>query len=288
LIGWRALTAWVVLTSQLTIFGTASFTLSLDTSGRGKRDLFIAGLTQLWRWLALVNLLSSSLLLLEITAGMAQTGLKDALPLLPEVLKETYAGHIWELRLPASALMLIFAASLRKGAAAISLVMLSASLLLFESLTSHAVDHGSVAVAIHFLHQCSAAVWIGAVLGLWIGAQWEMLSDEWVECIAPWVSRLAGWTVAFLLLSGLLTARRMLPTDITRMWEIPYGRALIVKLGAASVVLMIGAYNRFFLIAHLRGRAARIKLLRNVGVESVLLMLVVGLAAILANTPPAH
>ena len=66
-----------------------------------------------------------------------------------------------------------------------------------------------------------------------------------------------------------------------------YGRTLMVKLGAASVVLLIGAYNRFVLIPERNG-PERGSLLRNVGLESILLAGVAGLAALLANTPPAH
>jgi putative copper export protein len=52
------------------------------------------------------------------------------------------------------------------------------------------------------------------------------------------------------------------------------------EVAAALILLLIGAYNA--------DPSASEALPRNVGIESVLLMDVVGLAAVLANKPPVH
>ena len=44
------------------------------------------------------------------------------------------------------------------------------ALLLLISFASHAIDRGTVAIIIYFIHEVAAALWIGAVLGLWFGA----------------------------------------------------------------------------------------------------------------------
>ncbi len=54
------------------------------------------------------------------------------------------------------------------------------------------------------------------------------------------------------------------------------------------LVLLIGAYNRYWLMPAVSESSAQASLLRNVGIESILLIGVLGLAALLANTPPAH
>jgi putative copper resistance protein D len=159
---------------------------------------------------------------------------------------------------------------------------------MLESLTSHAIDIGAAAVTIDCAHELAAALWLGAVFGLWFGAGHEKLGVDWVEYAAPWVSRLAGWTVTVLILSGLFIAYHQLAGDPTRIFYAIYGRTLMVKLGAATTVLLIGAYNRFVLMPEIDGPEARDRLLRNVGLESLLLLGVAGLAALLANTPPAH
>jgi putative copper export protein len=63
---------------------------------------------------------------------------------------------------------------------------------------------------------------------------------------------------------------------------------LVEKVCAAMLVLIIGAYNRFCLMPNVSEASAQESLLRNVGLESLLLIGVLGLAALLANTPPVH
>jgi putative copper export protein len=63
---------------------------------------------------------------------------------------------------------------------------------------------------------------------------------------------------------------------------------LVEKVCAAMHVLLIGAYNRYYLMPAVSETSAQETLLRNVGLESLLLIGVLGLAALLANTPPAH
>jgi putative copper export protein len=69
----------------------------------------------------------------------------------------------------------------------------------------------------------------------------------------------------------------------------PYGRTLIVKVVVFAGVLAVGAYNRYCVVPKVTEPAARETLLRNVQIESLILVFaVVGLASLLANTPPAH
>jgi len=285
----RAIIAWPVLTAQVLIFGTAFFALSLADDGGGQRERLLASLLGVWRILGLMALLFSPILFVEIVAGMAGTDWWGALPFATQVLRETHAGAVWEWRLPLVFLLGVLAwLPLARARTAVLLLLTSAALMLCESLTSHAIDHGAAAVAIHCVHQMAAAVWIGAILGLWLGAIRARLSDDWVNATAPWVSRLAVWTVAALILSGIYTAYHALMGDPALLIYAAYGRVLLVKLGAASIVLLIGAYNRFMLISELAASGARGALLRNVAVESILLLGVVGIASLLANTPPAH
>jgi putative copper resistance protein D len=289
LITGRVLIAWPVLAAMLLMFGTAGFALTLGSDPIGERERLIEDLIPLWRLFALASLVLSPLLLLAITAGMAQTSWREAIPLMPEVLRATHAGWVWEWRLiVTAALVIVTLAPMRRIVAAWSMLFASGALLMLESLTSHAIDISVAAVGIDCAHEMAAALWLGAVFGLWFGAGREKLGIDWVEYAAPWVSRLAGWTVTALILSGLFIAYHQLAGDPRRIIYAVYGRTLMVKLGAASVVLLIGAYNRFVLMPELDGPDARERLLRNVGIESLLLCGVAGLATLLANTPPAH
>jgi putative copper export protein len=273
----------------LVIFGTAVFALSLGSSPVARRQQLISGLLMIWRVLGAIALALSPFLFIEIIAGMAGSDWSRVLPYFFAVLRETHAGHVWQWRFPLVALLAIAGwLPLSRIASAAALAAISASLLLCESLTSHAIDHGAIAIVFFVIHELSAGLWIGAVFALWFGARRMTMEADWVDLAAPWVSRLATWTVVVLLLSGGYTAYRALMGDAALLLYSAYGRNLLIKVGAASIVLFIGGYNRFVLIPDVTATRARTALLLNVLLESVLLLGVIGLAALLANTPPAR
>jgi putative copper export protein len=102
------------------------------------------------------------------------------------------------------------------------------------------------------------------------------------------VSKLALWSVIGLVITGTYTAYSELGFDVYRLLFSAYGRALIAKEIVFAGVIAIGAYNRYRLVPAVEAAPARRMLLRNVTIESVLLLGVLGLAALLANTPPPH
>jgi len=103
------------------------------------------------------------------------------------------------------------------------------------------------------------------------------------------VSTMAVWSVAALVLSGAYTAYQGLGFSVDRLLFSSYGRTLVVKVVVFCAVLSIGAYNRERLIPDIAASGTQRILLRNLGIESLVLgVVVVGLAALLANTPPAR
>jgi putative copper export protein len=159
----------------------------------------------------------------------------------------------------------------------------------FQALLSHAIDKGALSVAVYFLHELAVSLWVGALLALWIVTRCGDPPDIWVERAARRVSRLAFWSVIALVLTGTYTAYNGLGFDQYRLVFSAYGRTLIAKVTVFAGVLAIGAYNRYWLVPKIAEPAARDALLRNVQIESVILLLAaVGLASLLANTPPAQ
>lgn len=283
----RALVAWPMLTAEVTMFGTAVFALLLAPAQ--EFDALADALTPLWRALSLLALFCAPLALLISVANMGDVSLRAAIAYLPEVIRETHFGHIWRLSLPLTVIPPLLAwapGSARVRSAGIALA--TGALLLLVSLASHAIDRGGAAVAIYFVHEIAASLWIGAILTLWMGAIVGRLGARWITRTAPRVSSAAGWTVAVLILSGIYTAYYSLDADPRRLIYAAYGRVLVDKLCAAMLVLLIGGYNRYWLMPRVNESAAQESLLRNVGIESLLLIGVLGLAALLANTPPAH
>jgi putative copper resistance protein D len=286
-IGERALVAWPLLVAEVLTFGTAAFALLLAPDTRFEE--LADALTPLWRGLGMLVVVFSPCALLVGTANMGDLSLRAALPFLPQVLRETHFGHVWCWNFPLTMMLAVIPWARGRGQLKAALLgCVACALLLLVSCSSHAIDRGTTAVIVYFIHEMAAALWVGAILGLWIGAVRGKLGPVWVLKTAPRVSGVAGWTVVILILSGLYTAYYSLGADPHRLLDAAYGRTLVYKICAAMLVLLIGAYNRYWLMPTVSESSSQENLLRNVGVESVLLVGVLGLAALLANTPPAH
>ena len=279
--------AWPLVGSQVLIFGTAAFALVAprDAGGGGVPSRG----PKLWRVLALIVLVISPLRLLSVAAGMADSTFREVLPVMPQIMRETFAGRVWTWRL-ATALLLALAAWIpAPGRFATGLIcVISAALLALQSITSHAVDKGAFAIAVHFAHQVAAGLWIGALVSLLIGATYGHAGAEWLRAATSRVSMIAGWSVAALVVTGAIRAWDALGLQLDLLVNSIYGRTLLWKVGTAATVILIGGYNRYRLVGSLGESSARAVLIRNVAVECFLLAVVIGWSVVLANTPPPH
>ena len=91
-----------------------------------------------------------------------------------------------------------------------------------------------------------------------------------------------------LVLSGVYSASKTLGLNLNHLVYSPYGQILIAKVMVGILIVGLGGYNRYRLIPAAPSPSARTALLRNVAVECILLVGVLGFAALLANTPPPH
>ena len=227
-IGARALVAWPLLVAEILILGTAAFALLLAPDTQSEE--VAKALTLLWRGLGVVAVLFSPLALLVGTANMGDLSLRAAIPFLPQVIRETHFGHIWSWSFPLTLALLVIPWIPGRGRAkTVALGLVACTLILLVSLSSHAIDRGAIAVIVYFIHEVAAALWIGAILGLWFGAVRGGLGSAWVLQTAPRVSSVAGWTVTILILSGLYTAYYSLGADPHRLIDAAYGRTLVDK-----------------------------------------------------------
>jgi len=286
----RALLEWPLVLAVITVFGTVAFTLFCAPSGDAYSEAVVIALSPLWRGLAVVAVLIAPLVLLDITAEMAAVSWWEAIPLLPAVMTDTHVGRVWACCIPATGLLL--AGSFlpqRHSCRTIVLLALATLLLLCDALSSHATDKGLLAVVVYFVHELAAGLWIGALLGLWMVARRGQAPERWVEDAARRVSKLAAWCVLAIVLTGAYTAYDALGLNISHLLLSAYGRTLIAKVVVFGIVLALGAYNRYWLVPEVKAPRSRAALLRNVGMESLILLVgVLALASLLANTPPAH
>jgi copper resistance protein D len=284
-----AVIVWPALAAQLLAMGSAALAAALAAL-HGRRSLIAqkAGciLVPWWRAFALINLVFFGIMILAKTAGMAGVSWAEAPPLIGEVMRETHAGHVWEWQALASVIFAaITLAPIKMNQQVIMVPILSAALLLANSLTSHALDYGRTAIVIDFVHQMAGGLWAGALLGCWLIARSG--NDAALEITASrMLSRMAVGSVMLLALSGIYLGWRAIGFGAHELLHATYSHVLMVKLLLFAAALAIGARNRLLLIPRLELEPARIKLLRNVALEAMILLIVIGVAAVLANTSP--
>jgi len=285
----RALLEWPLVLASVATFGTATFVLAVHGFDGCPDGSTVAALLPAWRLMAIAIFFVSPIMLLKLAGEMSGVSWGEALSLVPEVMTQTHSGEVWRWALIVAALLLVCVfAPLAGTARAVALACFSAVLMFCQAELGHAVDHGSVAILIYLVHEAAAGAWIGALLGLWVVTRRAQPSSGWVARAARVVSTIAVWSVAALVLSGAYTAYQGLGLSVDRLLFSSYGRTLIIKVVVFCAVLSIGAYNRERLIPDVAASGTQRILLRNVGIEALVLGgVVVGLAALLANTPPA-
>lgn len=285
----RALLEWPLVVAATVIFGSAAFVL-LSAGDRDHLSALIASVVPVWRPLSLIILLVSPFELIDITAEMAAVSWKAALPFVPEVLTGTHAGRVWEWFLPAGLLLLLATyLPIRETIRAWAPFVLAGILLFLRALMSHAIDKGLGAVIVYFVHEAAAGLWVGALLTLWLAARHGNIPHPLIEEAARRVSTIAFWAVVAIVVSGIYTAYHGLGFSLHNLFFTAYGRTLIAKVTVFAAVLALGGHNRYWLVPKIGDSMARERLVRNVGMESLILLFVVlVLASVLANTPPAH
>ncbi|MGB8682969.1 MAG: CopD family protein [Candidatus Binatus sp.] len=281
--------AWPLVGSQVLIFGTTAFALVAAPRDLADGERWSRSMASLWRVLALIVVVMSPLRLLSVGAGMADSTFREVIPVMPQIMRETFAGRVWTWRLATALLLALVAWIPAPGRLATALIFaISAALLALQSVTSHAIDKGAFAISVHFAHQAAAGMWIGALVSLLIGATYGHAGADWLRSATSRVSTIAGWSVAALIVTGAIRAWDTLGLHLDLLVNSLYGRTLLWKVGTAATVILIGGYNRYRLVGSIGESSARATLVRNVAVECVLLAVVLGWSVVLANTPPPH
>ncbi|MDB5108443.1 MAG: copper resistance family protein, partial [Candidatus Binatus sp.] len=236
--------AWPLITSTIVIFGTSAFVLFFAPPPEASEITPLESLSRLWLWLAIVNLAITFPAIIYGIANMADTTIGDVFGLIPRVMRETVFGHLWAVRLPLAVGLLLVTTRYPSRPVVAIVCGLSASMLLIQSLASHALDSGGLAIAIYFIHQASAGTWIGALIALLLGARHQAVGSRWLEMATPRVSTIAAWSVAALATTGAITAWNEIGWHFDLLVYSLYGRILTYKLATAGAVILVGGYNR--------------------------------------------
>ncbi len=256
-----------------------------DTLASARRRL--ASWTSVWLLALLLTSLGELVLRAET---MTASGLADAVRALPVVVTRTEFGKVWILRV---LLLGVVAVASWTAARHGRVIAIAATLAVAatRSLTAHAADWGNVSLPVlaDWVHLVTATVWAGGLLTLA-----TILADvrqDWpapvTDTIVRRFSQLAGACVAGMLLTAGYATWTEVPSLAT-LGSTVYGRWLIVKIGGVAVVLALGAVNRYVLVPRLAVGSTRQRLFRTIGGEALLVILVLGCAAMLTESTPAR
>jgi copper resistance protein D len=224
----------------------------------------------LWRLLvmSLAGLTVSSLAeLAGRAAEMSGQPLSALLPVLPTVLFRTHYGWVWLIRPPALAVLWLgwSTGRQRPRSQLIPALMLGAAALvaMTRSASGHAADWGDLTFAelSDWLHVMASALWGGGLLALAAAVlpatvKLPARRRQCIAAVAQRFSMLASVTLAGVLLTGLYNAWLQLGT-IRAVWEVPYGRMLLIKLLLVMPLVALGAANHYTRVPLLQRRSGR-------------------------------
>ncbi|MSX95538.1 MAG: hypothetical protein F2739_03240, partial [Actinobacteria bacterium] len=147
------------------------------------------------------------------------------------------------------------------------------------------------------VHATAAALWLGGLVGLLMVLRMRSASTvRSTALIIGRFSRMAFWTVLALAIAGLTLTLTGSNASLQSLLTTTWGQLVLAKIGLTLIVVIIAAWNRRALVPSLTAPveddpALPVRwatLLRTVRAEALLLVVVVGLTAVLVNTPPAR
>jgi copper transport protein len=158
------------------------------------------------------------------------------------------------------------------------------------SWASHPASRGTLVLAADYVHLLAGALWAGGLVALAILAgvvrPLSRPSRETLfrACLLRF-SRLAVPIVVVLALAGAYTALRELPRP-SAVLDSRYGITLLLKSIVFMGALGLGAYHRRSVVPRIAAGAPVATVRRTLALEVAFLLVVLGLAATLSQTPP--
>lgn len=182
----------------------------------------------------------------------------------------TQWGAIWLARAVMVAIIAVRVEAFVRGAETWSAILAGGFLLLTTSLTSHsAAQDGALGVAVDWAHLLATAIWSGGVLCTAIA----LVNGE--RRFLSSFSILATAAVGGLTVSGVWLSSSHIGSW-PGLFFTEYGRALLIKLAVVACAFGLGVFNAFR-----TGKAVTTTL------EAIVGLVVILLAAVLTNLPPA-
>jgi putative copper resistance protein D len=215
------------------------------------------------------------------------------LALFPDILNSTHQGSLWYLN--SLGLVLLLAGLLIpqlpdrvRGPLLLSSILIVASA---KAASGHAANEGDFTLAEFsmLLHILGTTTWAGLVVvsGLVVIPWLARVSD----LAALWrfggfLSQTVTWAFFCLLASGVFTSNRELDGSLQGLWLSRWGWTLMGKGGFVLFALILGAATRFQCLRRPASPPRTALMVRLVRIEALSMLVILGLSAILAGTPP--
>ncbi|MGW6935235.1 copper resistance D family protein [Lentzea sp. NPDC054927] len=171
--------------------------------------------------------------------------------------------------------------SWRVGAGAVALGVVRTN-----GMTGHVLDLPGWSQAVVFAHLLVVCLWVGGLIVLLLAVLPARDRDVLAE-VLPRYSRLAMVSVAVLTVMGALLAWRLVGS-MNGLLHTGYGRLLLLKLALFAALLLIGFASKTWVDRRLRVAATTRVLALSVTAETVLAVVVLGVAAFLVTTSPGR
>lgn len=287
---------WTAFLGTLLVIGAAVFRFGVlpsyhrVTGGFPARALERAAATGLVA--ALLLLAAGPLRLWAQALGFTEPGEPVTLELLRTLLGETAWGRGWTLQLLAAGLATV--AFLLAGVApAPGWTMAAAAataVILATPLTGHATASaraGSWGYPLDAMHVLGAGTWLGT-LGVLLAAGLPGArrgARGALTALVMTFSPVALTGFAFVALSGIAMGVRYLDGSLAALWTSPYGQALLWKLGAVALVVLLGAVNWRRLTPRMEEIGGARRLAWSAGLELAIATAVLAVTAVLVSLP---
>lgn len=283
----------VHLAAMLSLLGAAGFLAWMLPAVAVVPANLSHALRRLWWISGLVALVAGiAWFALQTVAIADTTTVSETLAVLPVVAFHTRFGTILALRLALLAAATVAACRSSTRTSIYTALVVTAFALGLQGVIGHAGaaagTTGQGLVLSEALHLVAAAIWLGALLPLWLSVR--LLPPTQSAFICDRFSPIALACVLVLAGTGAVQGLQLIGS-IPALFGTPYGNIALIKIALFLLALVLAAINRLRLTDRLAEGVARARahLLLSVGTECAIGLAIVTAAAFLASSSPgAH
>jgi putative copper resistance protein D len=214
-----------------------------------------------------------------------------------DVMTSTHAGRALLCNSAVALLLLAMAPMRRMWQSRVGTALLLSVLAILaatRAATGHPAADGDFTLPelVQFVHLASIAIWSGGVLAAGFFVLPELLHAQQIEAMGQFARRLSQTvTIALLLivLTGLYNSYRGLGGSLAPLIGTQWGDLLDIKIVLVGLAVAMGTFNRQMLRKNRSLTPGQARRLAGVlRAEATVMLLILGVSAFLANSPPAN